>query len=422
MIVPASPPLNNLTSLLGSSPLIGSGLVLMVMSSILSPMKSAPGTIFKSIKDKCITSISVSSNSGIYAAIMFWITECVLKGKPKAFRLKTSGGSDYYDGGAAAKDSKDSSGMINSILYQTGEGYHIGWYKRKPVVINISKEKDSQDRFTGKYELHVNFIGVRSKSVKPIIIDAIKYYKSNFRATIDAYFARTDYWQKGSGTKLKTLEALALKGSECQKVLDDVREFLGSKEDYHRYGMTFKRSYLLAGMPGTGKTSLVQAIATNFEMNIYYLDLHGILTASQLLELVDQIPNGSIILFEDIDCVSANREERGKDKEEKDKTGISLSTLLNVLDGLQTREGCVYFLTTNYKDRLDPALIRPGRVDLQVDLGPAVKEQIEELYLKFFPETKRDILDQYVSQCVQEQQVIAKVHQYLINKKFHKDL
>ena len=73
-------------------------------------------------------------------------------------------------------------------------------------------------------------------------------------------------------------------------------------------------------------------------------------------------------------------------------------------------------------DRLDPALIRPGRVDLQVDLGPAVKEQIEELYLKFFPETKRDILNQYVSQCVQEQQVIAKVHQYLINKKFHKDL
>jgi mitochondrial chaperone BCS1 len=404
-------PIDDLTKMLGSSPLIGSGFVLMVMSGFLSPLKAFPGEVFAWIKDRIITSITVASNTTIYVPIMYWITEQVLKGKPKNFRLKTRHTTDY----SSPTEQVDME-LTSSVLYQTGEGFHLGWFRKKPLMIHISKEKDSNDRHTGKFELHVSFVGSKSKTVKNIIAAAINYYKENYPSCVDAYFARSDYWEKGNGAQLKTLHSLALKGSIAQTVMDDIQSFVNAKAEYATYGMTFKRSYLLSGEPGTGKTSLIQAAATKFSMNIYYLDLRSIITGAQLSDLINLIPNGSIILLEDIDCVCINRE----DDDRKEEKGISLSTLLNVLDGLQTREGCIYFLTTNYKDRLDPALIRPGRVDLQVELGPANSEQIRELYLKFFPDVQEDIIASYIQTCLEEKQVIAKVHQYLIDKKFHK--
>lgn len=356
-------------------------------------------------------SVIINSREFCYEAIMFWVTDAILKGKPRNSRIVNS------------KDAEYDGPLDESILFETGEGYHFGWLNKRPILIYKNKEKDTNDRPTGRYELEIVFVGSGTKAIRNIILSAMKYYETNYPKTINAYFPDvygSGGWTKNTSSPLKLMSSLALSGSIANEVVNDVANFKDAREDYSEYGMIYKRTYLLYGSPGTGKSSLVQGISTKFLMNIYCLDLHNVTGGNELVSLINSVPNNSIILFEDIDCVTANREEEvSKEKAGKSKVPVSLSTLLNVLDGLQTREGCIYFLTTNYKDRLDPALIRPGRVDLQIEMGHANVLQMEELFNKFFPDASTVELGGFIDTCLQENDVIAKVHQRLIDMKFN---
>ena len=98
--------------------------------------------------------------------------------------------------------------------------------------------------------------------------------------------------------------------------------------------------------------------------------------------------------MEDVDCVVAARRElnekemqKAKKREKDALSFVSLSGLLNVLDGLQAPHGVMFFMTTNKVEVLDEALQRPGRIDIKELIGPATLGQKTELYQKFFPET-----------------------------------
>src|SRR5262249_56964143 len=97
-----------------------------------------------------------------------------------------------------------------------------------------------------------------------------------------------------------------------------------------------------------------------------------------LRSLVDGLPVGTCLLIEDVDCAF------GAKRSAKDETGVTLSGLLNALDGVSSREGRILFLTTNHPEKLDPALVRPGRVDRKVELGYATPDQPRRLFLWFY--------------------------------------
>jgi chaperone BCS1 len=92
----------------------------------------------------------------------------------------------------------------------------------------------------------------------------------------------------------------------------------------------------------------------------------------------------SIILLEDIDSIFNQRSSVGRRR----RASVTFSGLLNALDGVRTQEGRILFMTTNHPENLDPALVRPGRVDLQVKLDYASFYQMEELFLRFHPTQK----------------------------------
>ena len=133
-------------------------------------------------------------------------------------------------------------------------------------------------------------------------------------------------------------------------------------------GVPYRRGYLLHGPPGTGKTSFTQAIAGALKLNICYLNLsNGNMDDDGLNRALNNAPSQSIILLEDIDGIFVARESvnQGRDG------GVSFSGLLNALDGVRSQEGRILFMTTNHKEKLDPALLRPGRCDFQVKLDNA---------------------------------------------------
>ncbi|KAK9989328.1 hypothetical protein SO802_029567 [Lithocarpus litseifolius] len=162
-----------------------------------------------------------------------------------------------------------------------------------------------------------------------------------------------------------TFEKLAMNPEQKKMLKDDLDIFLDRKEYYKKVGKAWKRGYLLYGPPGTGKTSLIAAMANYLHFNIYDLNLSGCRSDDELRCILLSTTNRSILVIEDIDCGTKFYEEKKK------HNSFTLSGLLNMIDGLWSSCGDerIIVFTTNHKDRLDPALLRPGRMDLHVHMS-----------------------------------------------------
>ena len=180
---------------------------------------------------------------------------------------------------------------------------------------------------------------------------------------------------------------------EKEHLLEDVARFRRTKERYAQLGVPYHRGYLFYGPPGTGKTSLVSALAAHFALSIYVINLTDFNDRS-LMGAVNQVPANSVLLFEDIDCMRGSQTRDDKQgtgpqntkEKESINHGVTLSGLLNVLDGFHAPSGVLFAMTTNHMEQLDPALLRPGRIDYRLYLGKASEHQKIELYRRFFPD------------------------------------
>ena len=103
------------------------------------------------------------------------------------------------------------------------------------------------------------------------------------------------------------------------------------------------------------------------------------LTDDKLAAAMRDAPRRSVVMLEDVDAIFVER------KAQTEKGGVTFSGLLNAIDGVASQEGRIFIMTTNHIEKLDPALIRPGRCDVQVKLNNASKKQMYELFLRFFP-------------------------------------
>ena len=191
--------------------------------------------------------------------------------------------------------------------------------------------------------------------------------------------ARHEEWTSTSWQPKRPLESLVLADQILEDLLADLRYFLNTATWYAERGIPYRRGYLLHGPPGTGKTTLVLAAAGELKLSVAVLTLSNRLMSDESLRaMVDALPLATILLIEDVDCVLKEK------RETNDVTRVTLSGLLNALDGVSSREGRVLFLTTNHPERLDPALIRPGRVDRKVELAHATPDQARRLFLWFY--------------------------------------
>ncbi|CAH3187058.1 unnamed protein product, partial [Porites evermanni] len=153
-------------------------------------------------------------------------------------------------------------------------------------------------------------------------------------------------------------------------------------------GIPYRRGYLLYGPPGCGKSSFIQALAGELDYSICVMNLSDrSLSDDRLIHLMSCAPQQSIVLLEDIDAAFVKRtDEKEEGKAYSYPNRVTFSGLLNTLDGVASSEERLVFMTTNHLDRLDPALIRPGRVDLKQEIGLASKSQLYKMYRRFYPD------------------------------------
>jgi hypothetical protein len=169
------------------------------------------------------------------------------------------------------------------------------------------------------------------------------------------------HWQQGHTREPRPMETIYLSQETKSLLTSDVDRFLSSSALYDRYGVTWKRVILLSGQPGLGKSSTVLALATRFHLGLAKLTLTPKMMATDLESLFATAPANALLLLEDVDALFVDREA---------KSGVDFSTMLQLLDGVTTRRGLLLFMTTNHPERLDEALVRPGRVDLHVKFSP----------------------------------------------------
>ena len=139
-------------------------------------------------------------------------------------------------------------------------------------------------------------------------------------------------------------------------------------------------SYLFYGVPGAGKSSLIAGLAGKFQRNVCYLQLcDKEMSDDALKTAIHRVPSRSIVVLEDIDAMFQ------KNRQKKNDTPLTFSGLLNALDGIGSNSGQIFVLTTNERENLDEALIRHGRVDVQVEFQYCVAEQASLMFENFYP-------------------------------------
>ena len=197
---------------------------------------------------------------------------------------------------------------------------------------------------------------------------------------------------------------MILKGDDAMDVLADARAFLGLERWYAERGIPYRRGYLLHGPPGSGKTSLVCAVAGELRLPIYQLRLSGAgLDDEAFQRLLAATSRRAVVLLEDVDAargaaVGSRTGEAmyrasptssggvgGGRRESFDAAGgLTLPGLLNALDGVGAVDGRLLFMTCHRASSLEPALVRPGRIDVRVGFGPPDRAQAAALFRHFY--------------------------------------
>lgn len=203
--------------------------------------------------------------------------------------------------------------------------------------------------------------------------------------------AGDERWRRDSMTTVRSFESVILDQNTHSMLMNDLNDFVhaDTREWYKRHGIPFKRGYLLHGPPGTGKTSTINVIASHLKRNIYRINLVAPkLSDNSLLVAMNEVPRESVIVMEDIDALF------NKFREKNEEFCVTFSGILNALDGIgDGSRGIIFIYTSNHPERLDPALRRYGRIDVDVSMTYCTHDQCRRMFLRFYPES--ELADQF---------------------------
>lgn len=194
-------------------------------------------------------------------------------------------------------------------------------------------------------------------------------------------------WDESQTQQAREMRSVILPKGMVEMVDADMKEFLSKEtaEWYNSFGIPYKRSYLFHGVPGSGKTSLICALAGRFKRRVCFLSAHNPNFSDDAMKrAMERLPRNSFLIMEDIDSLFNQRESMSR------HSALTFTGLLNTLDGIGHAKGQIVIMTTNFLDRLDEALVRAGRADVWVEFKKASDWQLEELFKWFYHKTPEE--------------------------------
>lgn len=250
------------------------------------------------------------------------------------------------------------------------------------VYTSVPESRGAMTAGEGKSNWNSRSMNIVCPSVEArnAVLKEIEAQSQHLVSTRPRMFVSTKWgdFRRRAEIQPRSKESVVLKEGQMDRIIGHLKGFLDNRQAYAKVDIPFRTGILLYGEPGSGKSSTALAIANELRMNVYIIALSSLLNDEALNDCFSNIPPNSIIILEDIDIASAV-----KDRDDDDTSGVTMSGMLNVLDGFQSPPGVITIMTTNRLDVLDPAIIRPGRVDLQENLDCLDDFQLHGL-CKFF--------------------------------------
>lgn len=389
-----------------TNPILAAGVAMYGVGMLTWLIKGVPSKIFNFLKEQTTTTLYINNSTNNrneiqFQAFLIWFMK-----------------NRFVDLSRTMELEGDARGWGDESITGAGYGKHYFFYKRRLFVVNKVR-MDSQGTGVQKQELAITGF-TRNHKIFHEMIEEFKWKlpKSDF----SVYQWNGMKWSEPIAVKKRSLTSVILADSTRDELFKPIERFVQKEAWYVERGMPYKHTTMLYGVPGTGKTSIVKAIASHYGRKVYCLNLSQV-SDRTLVEAVATMPRDSILLIEDFEGapaaqsrritalkgpVASNSEGESQlqrpsvyvnSRDEPDTPGhdqsllqsfepLTFSGLFNTLDGIVSLDGIMIFLSTNDITKLDPALIRKGRIDNIVEIKPFEDAEVRAYVSLMLPETQ----------------------------------
>ncbi|KAI9899518.1 hypothetical protein N3K66_005979 [Trichothecium roseum] len=340
---------------------------------------------------RLLVNVEISKQDAAYPWVLAWLSQP--RQTPGFFASKLT---RIHDLSVTTTTTTRGSGGVGGptnahFFLQPGYGRHIVKHGGAYIAVNREKHNTANMNTGEPHEIvQMTTLWAHRHVFEEIFSEAHRLAAKANEGKTTVYSARGVEWAPlGEPRKKRPLASVVLDQGVKESVVGDIKDFLSRQQWYVDRGIPYRRGYLLFGPPGSGKTSFIQALAgdLDFSVSIINLSERG-MTDDKLAYLLTRLPKRTLLLLEDADAAFVNR--RQADGDGYSGATVTFSGLLNALDGVAAGEERIAFLTTNHIDRLDPALIRPGRVDMMLRIGEATRHQAAEMWDRFYSDVDED--------------------------------
>lgn len=405
---------------------VSGGIFLIVFGALVAYFRRLPTQIWGFMERHLFVSLHVFDNDESFHWIRVWLGEKLKDTKSKSIFTRRV---DRNNDGPSIADGDNSEETYRKINDFNGKdrrpqasfvpapNVYFFWFNKKLCWVNYErKESEGQIGLQKPRESFTIRCLSRNNKILEDMIREARDAAIPIDNRLEIRVGTTYCWELFGRVDSRSIESVILPDKIPQMIVADIKKFQESKEWYSKLGIPYRRGILLYGPPGNGKSSLVLAVASELGMNVSVLFLSDPnMTDGRLQELMNKTDNNTVVLIEDIDSAF---QKRKKSNAGPKNHPLTFSGLLNSIDGLAAQGGRILFMTTNKIDKLDPALIRPGRADIRVLIPNARKQEAKILFERFYPNIPEEIANQFISSIPEDQISMASIQGHLLK---HRD-